>query len=271
MHFKSLLHVRDHAKVQGTAHHLLEHIAMHVNMHTGEAFDLTVDRLAHRLDITPQWVGQLRRRLVESGELLVKQSHGRRPNVYIIPYERCPACQKGNPKLELGDDLNPKVIPSQPQSEPQSVTAPTPKCDPPNPKVEGASTPQLARIEAEKEVKELKDSKEGSTPNDDHDHMDHQQDAPAAPIAFARERKLEEDSPYWCAACGVAIPSCGHRIVYTEGRQGQGSFLATRKKTSAGPSDPIRPISATRQGERTDFPESGKSSPNGAVIKIDKI
>ena len=31
MDFKSLLHVRDHAKVQGTAHHLLEYIALHVN------------------------------------------------------------------------------------------------------------------------------------------------------------------------------------------------------------------------------------------------
>jgi hypothetical protein len=35
MHFKSLLHVRDHAKVVGTAHHLLEYIAIHTNMHTG--------------------------------------------------------------------------------------------------------------------------------------------------------------------------------------------------------------------------------------------
>jgi hypothetical protein len=41
--------------------------------------------------------------------------------------------------------------------------------------------------------------------------MDHQHDAPAAPIAFARERKLEEASPFWCAACGVAIPTCAHR------------------------------------------------------------
>ena len=63
-----------------------------------------MDRLAHRLEVTPQWVGQLRRRLVESGELIVKQSRGRRPNVYIIPYERCPACQKVNPKLEFQVD-----------------------------------------------------------------------------------------------------------------------------------------------------------------------
>ena len=81
-----------------------------------------MDRLAHRLEVTPQWVGQLRRRLVESGELIVKQSRGRRPNVYIIPYERCPACQKVNPKLEfqvdeIPEDRNPKVTPDQPQSE----------------------------------------------------------------------------------------------------------------------------------------------------------
>jgi hypothetical protein len=98
MHFESLRHVRDHAKVVGTAHHLLEFIAMHVNMQTGEAFDLTVERLAHRLDVTPQWVGQLRARLVQAGELIVKQSRGRHPNVYIIPYARCPACQAANPQ-----------------------------------------------------------------------------------------------------------------------------------------------------------------------------
>ena len=56
MHVNSLLHVRDHAKVRGTADHLLAYIALHVNRHTGEAFELSVDRLAHRLDVTPQWV-----------------------------------------------------------------------------------------------------------------------------------------------------------------------------------------------------------------------
>ena len=111
MHFKSLLHVRDHSKAKGRAHHLLSYIAQHVNMHTGEAFNLSVERLADRLDVTPQWVRQLRTRLVETGELIVKQSRGRHPNVYIIPYERCPACQGGNPKV--------------PPPQPETVTAPT--------------------------------------------------------------------------------------------------------------------------------------------------
>ena len=124
MHFKSLLHVRDHSKVVGTAHHLLEYIALHVNMHTGEAFDLTVERLAHRLAhlaVTPQWVGQLRARLVQAGELIVKQSRGRHANVYMIPYERCPACQGINPKVEFEVDVNPQVPSSQPQSHPHST------------------------------------------------------------------------------------------------------------------------------------------------------
>ena len=122
MHFKSLLHVRDHAKVRGTAHHLLEYIALHVNLHTGEAFELTVERLAHRLEVTPQWVGRLLNRLITSGELIVQRSRGRHPNVYRIPYERCHACQGDNPKLEFGvhghrDAINPKRLASQPQSE----------------------------------------------------------------------------------------------------------------------------------------------------------
>jgi hypothetical protein len=122
MHFKSLLHVRDHSKTKGRAHHLLEYIAQYVNMHTGEAFNLSVERLADRLDVTPQWVRQLRTRLVETGELIVKQSRGRHPNVYIIPYERCPACQGGNPKVELPvdtipDESNPQVDAPQPETQ----------------------------------------------------------------------------------------------------------------------------------------------------------
>jgi hypothetical protein len=128
MHFKSLLHVRDHSKAKGTAHHLLENIAQHVNMHTGEAFGPSVERLADRLDITPQWVRQLRARLVAEGELILKPSRGRHPNVYIIPYERCPACQGMNPKVELPveaipDDFNPKVEDLQPETHPDTSPA----------------------------------------------------------------------------------------------------------------------------------------------------
>jgi hypothetical protein len=89
MHFKSLLHIRDHSKAVGTAGHLLEYIALHVNYHTGEAFDLTVARLAHRLAVTPQWVGQLKARLVATGELLVKQKTRER-NGWTHPYGGAP-------------------------------------------------------------------------------------------------------------------------------------------------------------------------------------
>jgi hypothetical protein len=154
MHVKSLLHVRDHSKATGPAHHLLEYIALHVNAYTGEAFELTVDRLAHRLHISAQWVGQLRRQLVETGELIVKQSRGRRPNVYIIPYERCPACQESNPKVaDEGDDLNPKVEFGVHHTNPKV----TPKQPPSNPKVAQPSRPLLARISPQKEVKVFKE------------------------------------------------------------------------------------------------------------------
>jgi hypothetical protein len=152
MHFKSLLHVRDHSKATGPAHHMLEYIAQHINAYTGEAFELTVDRIAYRLQVSSQWVGQLRRQLVESGELIIRQSRGRRPNVYVIPTERCPACNPHaacegddlNPKVELGvDDPSPQVTPKQPQS---------------NPKVEDGASPQFARIAPQKDVKEQREN-----------------------------------------------------------------------------------------------------------------
>jgi hypothetical protein len=191
MHFKSLLHVRDHAKVRGRAHHLLSYIAQHVNMHTGEAFNLSVERLADRLDVTPQWVRQLRTRLVETGELIVKQSRGRHPNVYVIPYECCPACQGGNPKVELPvdnipDEINPQVDVPQPETQPESPATPTRNCDGPNPKLGEAFETLLARIERQKEYKEVKEKKEGTTRKSIETWLD----------------KPERHNPFWCEAHG---------------------------------------------------------------------
>jgi hypothetical protein len=192
MHFKSLLHVRDHSKAKGRAHHLLSYIAQHVNMHTGEAFDLSVERLADRLDVTPQWIRQLRTRLVETGELLVKQSRGRHPNVYIIPFERCPACQGGNPKVDLPvdiipDDRNPQVEDLQPETQPESFEAPTRNSDRPNPKLGECFKAVLERIESRKDsCKEVKERKEGATRN----------------ILETWWDKPERRNPFWCEAHG---------------------------------------------------------------------
>jgi hypothetical protein len=168
MHTKSLLHVRDHSKATGPAHHMIEYIAQHVNAYTGEAFELTVDRIAHRLQVSSQWVGQLRRQLIETGELLVKQSRGRRPNVYIIPYERCPACQHANPQVaaegdDLNDDLNPKV--EFGVEDPNSQA--TPKQPPSNPKVDDGASPLLPGVKPQKGSKVSKEilfSQDGSQP-----------------------------------------------------------------------------------------------------------
>ncbi len=192
MHFKSLLHVRDHSKAKGRAHHLLEYIAQHVNMHTGEAFDLSVERLADRLDVTPQWVRQLRTRLVETGELIVRQSRGRHPNVYVIPYERCPACQGGNPKVELPvdnvpDEINPQVDVPQPETQPETFTPSTRNSEPLNPKLREpfAAVPQ--RIEFRKDsFKEVKEKKERATRK----FIESWQDKP------------ERHNPFWCEAHG---------------------------------------------------------------------
>jgi hypothetical protein len=209
MHFKSLLHVRDHSKATGRAHHLLSYIAQHVNRHTGEAFDLSVERLADRLDVTPQWVRQLRTRLVETGELIVKMSRGRRPNVYVIPYERCPTCQGGNPNVEfrvdiIPDENNPQVDTSQPETltvptrnddrpnpklvlpQPESLEASTRNSDRPNPKLPEHLKTVLERVEHRKDFKELKERKEGSTRKSIDGWLD----------------KAERRSPFWCEAHG---------------------------------------------------------------------
>lgn len=174
MHLQSVLHVRDHSKATGPAHHLLEFISTHTNAYTGEAFELTVDRIAHRLGVTSQWVGQLRQHLLAAGELILKQSRGRRPNVYIIPYARCLACQTihphvrgeeedstlnvvdeeedSTPNMDGTDDFNPKVEFGVEDSNPQV----TPNQPPSNPKVAEASEPELARLAPPKDVIDVK-------------------------------------------------------------------------------------------------------------------
>ena len=136
---------------------------------------------------------------------------GRHPNVYTIPYERCPACQGGNPQVDLPDDAlpdetNPTVEDPQPAREPETLNAPTRNACPANPKVplpqpetftpptrnSGGTNPKLrepfasvlARIELRKDVKEVKEKKEGVTRN-------------SFEIGLG---KPERQSPYWCEA-----------------------------------------------------------------------
>jgi hypothetical protein len=124
MHFKSLRHVRDHVKVQGRAYDLLTYIALHTNMHTGEAFELTIERQALRHQLTPEWTRILLNGVIATGELVVERSRGRHLNRYRFPLERCPACQDANPEVELGveESTNPELPPPQPPT----GTPPTP-------------------------------------------------------------------------------------------------------------------------------------------------
>jgi hypothetical protein len=124
MHLKSLRHVRDHVKVQGRAYDLLMYIALHTHMHTGEAFELTIERQASRHQITPEWTRKLLNGVIATGELVVERSRGRYPNRYRFPLERCHACQGDdiNPEVEFGVEINPELEPPQPQT----GTRPTP-------------------------------------------------------------------------------------------------------------------------------------------------
>ena len=194
MHFKSLRHVRDHVKVQGRPYELLTHIALHTNMHTGEAFELSVERQAHRHAITPEWTRRLLNGLIATGELIVERSRGRYPNRYRFPLERCPACQGDaiNPEVELGDAINPE---RQPQTQPQTLPPPTPNSAAPQPVGKVLRFPGVQpQTPAQKEVKELKEKKDGPTPNVDHDHVDRPQDAPTAPLGVDINAKLPPPS-----------------------------------------------------------------------------
>jgi hypothetical protein len=78
-----------------------------------------------------------------------------------------------------------------------------------NPKLGEAAGLRRAWIERPKEVKDLKDQKEGATRNLTHTNLG----APEHPPA-TMPLKAEQASPFWCQACGFAIPTCEHRVVY---------------------------------------------------------
>jgi hypothetical protein len=200
MHFKSLRHVRDHVKVQGRPYELLTHIALHTNIHTGEAFELSVERQAHRHQITPEWTRRLLNGLIATGELIVERSRGRYPNRYRFPLERCPACQ--------GDDINPEL---QPQTQPQTLPPPTPNSAAPQPVGKVLRFPGVQPQTApRKEVKELKEKKEGPTRNMDHDRVERRAD----PCDESPYVHISRDDVFQCAVCGtkhatLACPTWG--------------------------------------------------------------
>lgn len=131
-------------------------------------------------------MGQLRRQLLASGELIVKQSRGRRPNVYVIPYESCHLCQAAIPdRPSRGDDVNPKVefgvaVPT-PTPNPQR----TPKQPPSNPQVTEASGPELAPVEPKKDVK-------GERENNVNVEIDQPNPKRPTPLTLAEEDLVEE-------------------------------------------------------------------------------
>jgi hypothetical protein len=162
MHFPSLLHVRDHSKVVGRAAHVLEFIAQHINYHTGEAFHISIDRIAQRLDITPTWARTFVHQLIAEGEILVVRSAGRHPHRYRLPLDRCHQCQghrdepadlpadrtgDGNPQVELSVQIPPLKQPSSPDGG-------TLKSRPLNPQVKSPGRPGLSRLELRKDSKE---------------------------------------------------------------------------------------------------------------------
>jgi hypothetical protein len=179
MRFDALRHIRDHAKITGLPRLLLYEIGTHLNYHTGEAFLLSVDRLAHQLGVTPQWTRRLLHTLIASGELIVARSRGRHANVYRIPYERCHACQavppqsstppEPNPKLEFPVEVNREEInPKLDAPQPETGAMPTGNSPPCNPKLRVVPGGLLARIAPSKDVKERKMSKDAPFARADH-------------------------------------------------------------------------------------------------------
>jgi helix-turn-helix protein len=84
MSIPMVAYVRDHAKVTGSAHHLLLVIASYIHPTLGYAWP-SVTTLAHTLEVTPRRIYQLLHDLESTGYLSIERGGGRRTNHYRLP------------------------------------------------------------------------------------------------------------------------------------------------------------------------------------------
>ena len=191
MSMEMVTHVRDFSKSRGDAKFLLLTIASHINPQLGWAWP-SLDTLAHELTKGKPYTLKLITVLEDLGELEVHRGRGRgHPNHYRItichepPPERP---RKGHPS----DNHFPeeKVI-----EEAEKVILAPEKGHPSD-----NSKEILERKDLERRVPEKVIGQDGSA---------------EAPVAIApTEEKAETRSPFWCPACGYAIPSCVHRVIH---------------------------------------------------------
>jgi len=224
-------HVREKSQAKGSARTLLLNLAIYANDCCGVAWPADAT-LYHDINVSRQRIHEVKNALERTGELVIVERPGA-TNLYFVAWqgqplggtsrdtwEHDPRCPVRHPHLAAsgapveGDDCPTHDGGEGSEcSDPREDHAPEAgggASDPPDPQgseiSDGGGQTSLTH----------------KTKGNDHQNTS----APAIAIAQRPYRppasapaKAEQHSPFWCQACGVAIPSCGHRVVYGSARR----------------------------------------------------
>jgi hypothetical protein len=228
-------HVREKSQAKGSARTLLLNLAIYANDCCGVAWPADAT-LYHDVNVSRQRIHELKNTLERTGELVILERPGS-TNLYLVAWQgqplggtfrdtgqHDPRCPVRHPHLAAsgafleGDDCS-----TYDGGEGSEISDPLEDSAP----------------DADGGVSDLPDP-QGSEISDGggqnfltqktRENHDQNTGAPAITIAqrphhppASAPSKAEQHSPFWCQACGVAIPTCRHRVVYgsSRGRAGR--------------------------------------------------
>jgi hypothetical protein len=223
-------HVREKSQAKGSARTLLLNLAIYANDCCGVAWpsDMT---LFHDVNVSRQRIHEVKNALERTGELVIVERPGS-TNLYFVAWQgqplggtsqdtgqHDPRCPLRHPRLAAsGAPVGADHRPTHDGGEGSELSDPLEDhipdanggvSDPPDPEgseiADGGGQKTLTQKTRENQYQNT------GTPAMAIAQRPHHSPANASP-------KAEQHSPFWCQACGVAIPTCRHRVVYGSAR-----------------------------------------------------
>jgi hypothetical protein len=240
-------HVREKSQSKGSARTLLLNLAIYANDCCGVAWPADAT-LYHDINVSRQRIHELKNALEAMGELVIVERPGS-TNLYYVAWQgqplggtsqdtgqHDPRCPLRHPHLAAsGASLEGDDCPTHDGgegsecSDPREDYALNPDggaSDPPDP--QGSEITDRGGQKSLTQKTRENDHQNTGTPATMIVPKPHNPPAGALP-------KGEQGSPFWCQACGFAIPACGHRVVYGSARGGPGWQTSHGRSSRGGP------------------------------------
>jgi hypothetical protein len=223
-------HVREKSQAKGSARTLLLNLAIYANDCCGVAWPADAT-LYHDINVSRQRIHELKNALKRTGELVIVERPGS-TNLYLVAWQGQPL---GGASRDTGQH-DPRCPVRHPHLAASGASLEGDDCLT-HDRGEGSEISDSLEDyapEADGRVSDPPDP-QGSEISDGGDQNvltqktreNHDQNTGAPAMAIAQRpyhppasapSKAEQHSPFWCQACGVAIPTCRHRVVYGSAR-----------------------------------------------------